>query len=84
MALLLGFLLTESTSWANEAERLSGPALLKKYCSQCHGPPTAKNRQSGHWKNVILRMQNHRLKRGFKLLSEIEINALILYLNQNN
>jgi len=59
-----------------------GKSLLKKYCSQCHGPPRAKRRKPGHWNSTLVRMQNLRMKRGYKIIPKTEIIQLRKYLDQ--
>ena len=86
-SLVLSLLLL-SSGWASEADEMidaeTGKALLKKHCSQCHGVPSGSKHKPGDWKNVVLRMQSHRQKRGFKGLSQLEITQVSKFLDQTS
>jgi len=58
------------------------PLLFKKFCTPCHGLPSPESHAPGEWRSIIFRMQNHRLKRGYKPLNENEIELLVNYLDQ--
>ncbi len=60
-----------------------GRALLKKFCSQCHGPPSPSSHAPGEWKNIVLRMHNHRTMKGYEAMSPLQIEQLTAYLDEN-
>ena len=68
----------------NFVMQVDGKALLKKYCSQCHAPPSANSHKPGQWKNIILRMQIHRQRRGYKPLPKPDIIILDQFLSQTS
>lgn len=84
-SLILSYLFLGNV-WASDADEMIdtgvGKALLKKHCSQCHGIPSAKEHKPGGWRQVVLRMQSHRLKRGYKRLSKSEVTQVSQFLEQ--
>ncbi|MDH5300283.1 MAG: cytochrome c [Gammaproteobacteria bacterium] len=60
-----------------------GAKVLMDFCSQCHAPPKPSTHLKGEWRNVVLRMQNHRLMESMDTLSEQQIASLVAYLDKH-
>jgi len=66
-----------------EAES-AGAKIFSKFCSNCHAPPRIKSHKADEWKNIVDRMQTHRLKKAYKLLTDEEKETLLLYLQKHS
>jgi len=62
----------------------TGGKLLKEFCSACHGAPRPASHKADEWQNIVLRMQNHRIKKAYKPLSETEMQDLVSYLQKHS
>ncbi len=60
-----------------------GAQILKRYCGDCHGPPSPHAHRSDEWANVIYRMQNHRVMRAMNPVPEKEYQQLLAYLKKH-
>jgi len=61
----------------------AGATLLMEYCSECHAPPKPATHLKGEWKNVIFRMQNHRLMESMTTLSDEQMTTLVEYMDKH-
>jgi len=61
-----------------------GGKLFKKYCSACHAPPRPSSHQADEWNNIVDRMQNHRIKKAYNPLSDLEKATLVQYLEKHS
>ena len=57
-----------------------GAQLLKKFCSDCHAPPSPLAHTAKEWPNVVYRMQERRRMKTYELIGEDEQAILIEYL----
>lgn len=55
-------------------------SILDKFCADCHAPPDPAVHKADEWKNVVFRMQNHRIKRAYGELTEEEFSSVVKYL----
>ena len=85
---LLGMLLTacelpqgESKITLPEPES-PGAKLVKKFCSDCHAPPSPKVHTAKEWPNVIYRMQEHRRMNAYSPMLDHELEQMLDYLQQ--
>ncbi|ALP51741.1 hypothetical protein Tel_00505 [Candidatus Tenderia electrophaga] len=59
-----------------------GAQLMKKYCSDCHAPPSPAAHTAKEWPNVIYRMQERRRMKAYTLIDENEERLLLDYLKE--
>jgi len=57
-----------------------GAHMVKKYCSDCHAPPSPLTHTAKEWPNVLYRMQEHRRMKAYGLIGEGEQAILLEYL----
>jgi len=57
-----------------------GERLLKDFCSHCHGPPLATSHPAKEWRNVVLRMQKHRIMTGLNPIPAEQLELIVAYL----
>ena len=62
----------------------AGGKIFKKFCGNCHAPPRIKSHKADEWRNVVERMQNHRLKKAYSLLNDSEKETLLSYLQKHS
>jgi len=62
----------------------AGAKVFGKFCGDCHAPPRIKSHKPDEWRNIINRMQNHRLKKAYHLLSDSEVETLLAYLKKHS
>ncbi|NOY63195.1 MAG: hypothetical protein GXP10_08625 [Gammaproteobacteria bacterium] len=60
-----------------------GAQLLKKFCSNCHAPPQPAIHNHGEWKNIVLRMEDHRIMNGEEHMTASQIEQLSGYLDKH-
>lgn len=61
----------------------AGAKLLHRYCSSCHGAPQPSAHTAAQWPNVVARMEQHRVLRGFGPMDPHDLERLIDYLQHN-
>jgi len=61
----------------------NGAKLFGSFCDDCHAPPRIASHKPDEWRNIVERMQTHRLKKAYSLLTENEKEELIAYLEKN-
>ncbi len=59
-----------------------GAQMVKKFCSDCHAPPSPLAHTAKEWPNVIHRMQERRRMKAYELMSEHELGVTLKYLQQ--
>lgn len=62
----------------------AGAKIFSSFCSDCHAPPRIKSHKADEWRNIVERMQTHRLKKAYKLLSDSERETLLSYLKKHS
>lgn len=58
-------------------------ALMQQWCADCHLPPPAASHKARDWRNVVMRMQKHRLAGGLADIGPQDMEKLISYLEAN-
>ena len=61
----------------------AGGKIFESFCADCHAPPRIKSHKPKEWRNIVERMQNHRLKKAYHLLNEEEKEVLLTYLKKH-
>lgn len=56
--------------------------MVKKFCSDCHAPPSPLAHTAEEWPNVLYRMQERRRMKAYELMSEHELDVTLKYLQQ--
>ena len=59
-----------------------GAQVLRRFCSDCHAPPSPLVHTAKEWTNVIYRMQERRRMKAFELIGEPERIKLLEYLQK--
>ena len=59
-----------------------GAQMVKKFCSDCHAPPSPLVHTAKEWPNVIYRMQERRRMKAYDLIPEPERIILLEYLEK--
>ncbi len=59
-----------------------GAQLVKKFCSDCHAPPSPLVHTAEEWPNVLYRMQERRRMKAYTLMLEQEQEQVLNYLQQ--
>jgi len=59
-----------------------GAQMMKKYCADCHAPPSPLVHTAKEWPNVIYRMQERRRMKAYDLIAEPEQIILLEYLEK--
>ena len=59
-----------------------GAQMLKKFCSDCHAPPSPMVHSAKEWPNVIYRMQENRRMKAYEMIGEPEQTILLDYLKK--
>ena len=62
----------------------AGAKVFGLFCGDCHAPPRIKSHKADEWRNIVERMQTHRLKKAYKLLSDSERETLLSYLKKHS
>ncbi|MDH3325217.1 MAG: hypothetical protein OEM38_00705 [Gammaproteobacteria bacterium] len=62
----------------------AGAKVFDSFCSNCHAPPRIKSHKADEWRNIVERMQNHRLKKAYHLLTDSEKETLLTYLEKHS
>jgi len=62
----------------------AGGKVFDKFCGDCHAPPRIKSHKADEWPNIVERMQNHRLKKAYNLLTDSEKETLLAYLKKHS
>ncbi len=60
-----------------------GYAVLAAQCSVCHAAPHPSRHTAFEWRQVVRRMQMHRVQRGLAAISESDTKALLDYLTRH-
>jgi len=58
-------------------------ALLKKWCAECHLPPSAASHPAREWRYIVLRMQGHRIAGGLAEIDKTDLETLVGYLESH-
>jgi len=61
----------------------TGAKIFSKFCDDCHAPPRIKSHKHDEWRNIVERMQTHRLKKAYHLLTNDERETLLSYLEKH-
>jgi len=61
----------------------AGAKIFVSFCGDCHAPPRIKSHKHNEWTNIVERMQTHRLKKAYKLLTDGEKETLLTYLKKH-
>lgn len=56
---------------------------MKEHCSSCHAPPQPNAHVAAEWPNVIYRMSEKLRLKGYKPMSQDEIDTLATYLQKH-
>ena len=72
---------TESKISLPEPES-EGAQLVKKFCSDCHAPPSPMVHTAKELPNVIYRMQERRRMKAYELIGDSERAVLLEYLEK--
>lgn len=64
------------------APESSGAKLVKKFCSDCHAPPSPLAHTAKEWPNVLYRMQERRRMNAYSLMLDHELEQMLDYLQQ--
>ena len=62
----------------------AGGKVFTSFCGNCHAPPRIKSHKADEWRNIVERMQNHRLKKAYHLLTDSEKETLLTYLKKHS
>ena len=73
----------KAASAAEPPNIADAPPILRKWCSDCHAPPSPKSHTSQEWPNVVARMQTHRSMQGLANISNQDLKNLINYLESH-
>lgn len=93
LLVVVSFVLISGCSGSQEANQphhkipepeSAGGKVFSQFCGNCHAPPRIKSHKADEWKNVIERMQTHRLKKAYHLLSDEEKHTLLIYLQKHS
>jgi len=57
-----------------------GAQVMKKFCSDCHAPPSPATHTAEEWPNVVYRMQERRRMKAYQMMDEHEHALLLDYL----
>lgn len=57
----------------------AGAKLVKKFCSDCHAPPSPMAHTADEWPNVLYRMQERRRMKAYSLMLEHEQEQMLDY-----
>jgi len=59
-----------------------GAQMMRKFCSDCHAPPSPLVHSAKEWPNVIYRMQERRRMKAYEMIGEPERTILLDYLQK--
>ena len=65
---------------AQLSKNTDAPPLLRKWCSDCHAPPSPETHQAQEWLNVVARMQMHRSTQGLAPINKQDMDDIVTYL----
>jgi hypothetical protein len=65
------------------AKNIDAPPLLRKWCSDCHAPPSPKSHRAQEWLNVVAVMQMHRSTQGLAKINSQDLENLVSYLQSH-
>jgi len=80
------------SSCSSEVERVTvqypeqqseGFRLFTQHCSSCHRPPMPDVHQAQDWPGVVARMQQHKEQRGLMVMSLIQQQQVLVYLQKH-